>query len=186
MLLYELSPIQRCPSLSCFPRRSVVLIIFFPTQVIRHIFLATVPLAAFVIFGPQSDLLACWFGWLPCYPRRPKPEWIAVPIALNTPGARPPTPTVPRGLLGRLKEKASPPSDHQYPSPIARTGVSTTDNRELGHEGHPPSSPVSHVTASFLVSNQFTVPTPQAPISRGERPPPYPTLGSLEPGISAS
>jgi len=127
-----------------------VLIIFFPTQVIRHVFLATVPLAAFVIFGPQSDLLACWLAWLPCYPRRPEPEWTAVTITLTTPYTpRGHTATVPQGLLSPLKEKASPPSDHQHPSPAAGAGVSTTDNRKLWHESHSPGSPVSHAVTTL-------------------------------------
>lgn len=142
----------------------MVLIIFFPTQVIRHIFLATVPLAAFVIFGPQSDLLACWFGCFPFYSRKLQPEQTAVPMALTIPHTpRPHKPTVPPELLAPLKEKALPPT----PKSSAGTEVSTTDNRESRHESHSPSSLASYVTVPFPVGNQSTVPILQAPIPRG-------------------
>ena len=153
------------PSLSCFPRRAVVLIIFFPTQVLRHVFLASVPLAAFLIFGPQRDILACWFGWLSCYLRRPKPERTVVPTALTTPyNPRPYTPTVPRELLSPLKEKASAFSDRQHPGPVARTKVSTTDTKVV-----PSSSSISHVTMPFPVTNQPIVPELRVLVPRGER-----------------
>jgi len=138
----------------------VVAIIFFPTQVIRHIFLATPPLVAFIIFGPQSDLLACWFGWLPSYLRRLQPGRTAIPMAITAPYTfRPHTPTVPPDPLAPLKEKASPLSDHQHP----RTGVSR-------HEGHSPGSLASHVTHVIMpvpVLNQSTAPISQGPIPRG-------------------
>ena len=141
-----------------------MLIIFFPTQVIRHIFVATVPLVAFVIFGPQSDLLACWFGWLPLYLRRLQPERTAVPMALTIPHtSRPHTPTVPPELFAPLNEKESLPSDHHHSSPVARTRVSTTDNRESRHESHFPSS----LTMPFPVLSHSTAPILQVPIPRG-------------------
>ena len=156
-----------------------MLILFFPTQVIRHIFLSSVPLAAFVIFGPQRDLLACWFGWLPCYPRRPKPEWAPVPIPLPAPYTpRLHTPTLPRGFLSLSKEKSSPPSNHPDPSTVARTEISTTDNRGLRNKGHSPSSPAD-ITTPFPVPNYSTLPVSQALIP----PPPYPLPGNSEPGI---
>lgn len=169
--------------LSCFTCRAVALIIFFPTQVVRHVFLATAPLVAFVIFGPQRDLLACWFSWLPSYPRSPKP---GVPMTLSTPYTRPYTPTPPRGLPSPSKGKASPLSDHQYLSPVARIGISTTDNRRLWHEIHSPSSPASRTTTPFPVLNHSVIPILQTPIPPGGLPPPYPPPGIGAPQIPPS
>ena len=161
----------------------MALTLFFPTQVIRHLFLATVPLVAFVIFGPQSDLLACWFGWLPCYPRTPKPEWTATPIALATPCTpRPHTRTLPRGSLSSSKEKSPSPSDHQFSSPVTRIGASTINDRGLPHESHLPNSPAYQPS---LVSSHSAVPILQTPKPHWEQPPPYPPTGDSGPGVGA-
>lgn len=158
----------------------MVLGVVFPTQVLRHIWLATIPLAAFLTFGPQGDLLACWFGWLPCYPRRPKAEWTAVPMTLATPY----TPRSNRELFSRSNKKASQSADHQYPSSVAGIGISTIENRGLRYESHPPSHPTPHGTPPFPVLNSSGA--PQTPIPRGERPPPYPPPGNSELGIEAA
>lgn len=160
-----------------------MLIIFFPTQVLRHIFLASVPLAAFLIFGPQRDILACWFGWLSRYPRRPKPDQTVVPMALTTPyNPRPYTPTVSRELLSPLRENASALSDHQHPSPVARTEVSTTDS---DMKTIPYSSSIPHVTMPFPVSKSTHSPGNASTGPGGERYPPYPPPMNSKPGISA-
>ena len=166
---------------SYLPRSAVVLSIVFPAQVMRHIWLATVPLAAFLTFGPQSDLSACWFGWLPCYPQRPKSEWTAVPMTL----AKPYTPQPEGKLFSLSSKKASQFSDRQYPSSVAGIGIGTTENRRLRYESHPPSSPAPHDTAPFPMLNPSVAAILQTPTPCGEHPPPYASPRYSEPEIEA-
>ena len=168
--------------LSSFSHSAVALVLLFPTRVMRHILLATVPFAVFLFFGPQGDLLACWFGWLLCHPRKPKTEWMATPAVMSASY----TPRPHKRLLSWSSERASPRSGHQYPGLVAGVRTSTTDNQGLSCESHPPSNPAPQGTAPFLVPNPSAVSILQTLVPRGERPPPYyPPPGNSEPGFGA-
>ena len=131
--------------------------LFLPTQAARHIFVSTVPLANFLVFGPQRDLLACWLSWIP---RRSAPKRIV------------PTPYI-DGERGIPRAKGMAP---QCPSPATAVRTESTGSQEWEDESRASSSPASYGSATDPPPASLT-----AISEAGEQLPPYPLPVHSEP-----